>query len=478
MTAPDQRPRKTKVVATLGPACDDPETVAAMVRAGMNVARLNFSHGTLEQHRKNLESVRAASEATGSPVAVMLDTRGVKIRTGLVEDGAVELSVGEPFTLFTESRVGDAAGVSVSYDELAEELVPDSRVLVDDGLIELRVREVRRGQIHCEVARGGTLRDNKGLNLPGVDLLGHSLAEASLEDLTFAAENDVDYIAASFVRNRQDVLELRQILADRGVRIPIIAKIENTAAVENLDEIVAAADGTMVARGDLGVEVPLAELPLLQKRIIRKTVMNGRPVITATQMLDSMQRNPTPTRAEVSDVANAIFDGTSAVMLSGETAVGAYPVEAVRTMSRLARKAESSIDEYGYLQHVEPESASVVTEAVGQAAITMAHHLNAAAIITLTETGRTSRAISKFRPRCPILAVTSDLHVERRLTLNWGVTPVRCASRGPNEELIRAGLRQGRELGYLSPGDVVVATAGISRESGSTNMIRVVTVGD
>ncbi len=476
MPSPGLRPRKTKIVATIGPACNDPETLAALIRAGMNVARLNFSHGTREQHLKYLEAVRAASETVGVPVAVMLDTRGVKIRTGLVEAGAVTLAAGEPFALYADSRVGDASGVSVSDDALAEELRPGSQVLVDDGEIELRVVEVRSGQIHCEVVRGGTLRDNKGVNLPGVDLLGKSLGEESAEDLAFAAQYDVDYIAASFVRNREDVLELRQLLADHGARIPIIAKIENASAVAHLDAIVAVADGTMVARGDLGVEVPLEELPLLQKRIIRTTVMNGRPVITATQMLDSMQRNPTPTRAEASDVANAIFDGTSAVMLSGETAVGAYPVEAVRTMASLARKAESSLDEYGYLQHVEPEAAAVVTEAVGQAAITMAHHLRAAAILTLTETGRTSRAISKFRPRCPILAVTSRTQVVRQLTLNWGVTPVQCESRSSNEELIQVGLRRGREMGYLAAGDVVVVTAGISRESGSTNMIRVLTV--
>ncbi len=476
MPATGLRPRKTKVVATLGPACRDAKTLAAMVKAGMNVARLNFSHGTHEEHRQSLEAVRRASAEAGVPVAVMLDTRGVKIRTGRLREGAVELAVGAPFTLHVDDREGDEHGASVSYKELAQELRPDSRVLIDDGLIELRVTALEGDAIRCEVTRGGTLHDNKGVNLPGVDLLSRSLGEESAEDLAFAAEHDVDYVAASFVRNREDVVELRRILTDHGVSIPLIAKIENTSAVQHLDEIIAVASGTMVARGDLGVEVPLEQVPLLQKRIIRQTVFNGRPVITATQMLDSMERNPTPTRAEVSDVANAIFDGTSAVMLSGETAVGAYPVEAVRIMARLARTAEASLVEYGYLQHVRPEEAGFFTEAVGQAAITMAHHLKAAAILTLTETGRTSRAISKLRPDCPILAVTSDHHVVRRLALNWGVTPVYCEIRRPNEALIRAGLKRGRELGYLVKGDVVVATAGISRESGSTNMIRVVTV--
>ena len=296
------------------------------------------------------------------------------------------------------------------------------------------------------------------------------------EDLLFAIEEDIDYIAASFVRTAGDVREIRQLLADRGADIPILAKIESQEGVRNLDEIVAAANGTMVARGDLGVEMPLEDVPMVQKKIIRTTVMNGKPVITATQMLDSMQRNPTPTRAEVSDVANAILDGTSAVMLSGETAAGEYPVEAVRTMATLALRAEASLSEYGYLQHVEPEPSNRVTEAVSQAAITMAHHLQAAAILTLTESGFTSRQVSKHRPACPILAITTSLDVARKLSMNWGVTAVMAREGDADAALLDVGLRFGRERGYLERGDVVVATAGLTRQTGSTNLIRVVTV--
>jgi pyruvate kinase len=313
------------------------------------------------------------------------------------------------------------------------------------------------------------------VNLPGVSLGGRALLRESRDDLLFAIEHDVDYIAASFVRSAEDVLEIRRFLEDHGAQIPIVAKIENEAAVRNLEAIVAVANGTMVARGDLGVEMPLEDVPLVQKRIIRTTVMNGKPVITATQMLDSMERNPLPTRAEVSDVANAILDGTSAVMLSGETAIGAYPIEAVRRMSALALRAEESFRDYGHLQKIRSEPTHVVTEAVSQAAITMAHHLDAAAVITLTESGFTSRAISKYRPDCPILAVTASQRVMRKLALNWGVTAVLFDGERSDEAMIAHGIRRGRELGCIERGDVVVATAGVNRRTGSTNLIRVVT---
>jgi pyruvate kinase len=342
-------------------------------------------------------------------------------------------------------------------------------------VIELRVVEIDRNAIHCEIARGGHLEDRKGVNLPGASFGASPMTRENRDDLLFAVDHGVEYIAASFVRSARDVNDIRKLLDDHGARIPIIAKIENREAFQNLDEIVAAANGTMVARGDLGVELPLQEVPMVQKRIIRTTVMNGKPVITATQMLDSMERNPIPTRAEVSDVANAILDGTSAVMLSGETAVGSYPVEAVRTMAKLALEAESGLEEYGSLQQIRSEPAHVVTEAVSQAAITMAHHLKAAAIVTLTETGFTSRSISKYRPRCPILAVSSDHQVVNRLALNWGVTPLLIESNGTNEAMIEFAVQRGRELGYIRRGDVVVATAGLHGRTGSTNMIRVVT---
>jgi pyruvate kinase len=470
--------RKTMVIATIGPASDSLETLKAMIRAGMNVARLNFSHGNHEEHRKRLECIRQAANELGANVGIMLDTKGVEIRTGRLEGGAATLTAGEFFTLYAEDRIGNAKGVSISYPELAGEVAPESAILLDDGVIELRVDSVERDNIRCRIARGGRLLDRKGLNVPGgsLTLSRSSMSSEDRKDLLFAIEHEVEYIAASFVCSAADVLEIRSLIQERGATIPIIAKIENAQGVENLEEIVAVADGTMVARGDLGVELALAQVPLVQKKIIRTTVMNGKPVITATQMLDSMTHHPVPTRAEVSDVANAILDGTSAVMLSGETATGSYPVEAVRTMAALALEAESQLSEYGYLQHILPGPAHVVTEAVSQAAITMANHLDAAAIIALTETGFTVRSISKYRPTCPILAVTVWADVVRKLSLNWGVTAVLFEGDRSDDAMIRYAIRHGCELGCIQPGDVVIITAGVDRTSGSTSTIRVSTV--
>ena len=470
--------RKTKVIATIGPACDSPETMKAMIRAGMNVARLNFSHGTHEEHRKHLEAIRQASAELGANVAIMLDTKGMKVRTGRLEGGSATLTTGQSFTLYTDDRVGDARGVALSRPSLADEVAVGSAILLDDGVMELKVVSLEPEAIHCEITRGGRLEDRKGVNLPGASLDSRTMTRENRDDLLFAVDNAVDYIAASFVRNADDVREIRKLLADHGTQIPIIAKIENKEAVTDLEEIVTAANGTMVARGDLGVEMPLRQVPITQKKIIRTTVMNGKPVITATQMLDSMERKPVPTRAEVSDVANAILDGTSAVMLSGETAIGSYPVEAVRTMAILAHEAEGELGEYGHLQHIRSEPAHVVTEAVSQAAITMAEHLQAGAILTLTESGFTSRSISKYRPVCPIIAVSVSEQVVRRLALNWGVTAVRFEGDRSDEAMIRFGLDRARELGCIRRGDVVVATAGLHRRTGSTNVIRVVTVED
>jgi pyruvate kinase len=469
-------PRKTKVVATIGPACDSFDTLKAMIRAGMNVARLNFSHGTHTEHRKRLETIREAARESSANVGIMLDTKGVEIRTGRLTGGVADLTTDQSFDLYTDDRVGDASGVKISHRELPDEVSEGAAILLDDGVIELRVQDIADGVVHCRVARGGRLGDRKGVNVPGTSLSVQSLTPENREDLLFAIEHDVTYIAASFVRNAADVQDIRRFLQERGARIPIIAKIENKEGVENLDEIVAVANGTMVARGDLGVEIPLQQVPMLQKKIIQATVMNGKPVITATQMLDSMQRNPTPTRAEVSDVANAILDGTSAVMLSGETASGAYPVEAVRTMATLALEAEASLTLYGVLQSILPGPSNVITEAISQAAITMATHLEAAAMITLTESGFTTRSISKYRPACPILAVTTWPDVVSRLSLNWGVTAMRFEGDRSDDAMIEFAVRRGRELGYLQSGDVVVVTAGIDRITGSTDTIRVVTL--
>jgi pyruvate kinase len=468
--------RKTKLIATIGPASESPETLKAMIRAGMNVARLNFSHGTHEDHRKNLECIRQVAAELSANVGIMLDTKGVEIRTGRLEGGAAHLTAGERFVLYTDERTGNAGGVSISIDSLAGELSAGAAVLLDDGVIELRVESIRADEIHCRITRGGRLGDHKGVNVPGGLLSHESIGPEDREDLFFAVEHEVEYIAASFVRSGADVQEIRGLLTEHGAAIPIIAKIESREGVQNLEEIVTAANGTMVARGDLGVELPLPEVPLVQKKIIRTTVMNGKPVITATQMLDSMTHNPVPTRAEVSDVANAILDGTSAVMLSGETAAGNYPVEAVRTMAALALAAEAQLAEYGHLQHIVGEPAHVVTEAVSQAAITMANHLGAAAVITLTESGFTARAMSKYRPASPILAVSVHADVVRKLSLNWGVEAILFEGERSDEEMIQFAIRYGREIGCIEAGDVVVASAGIDRTTGSTNALRVVTV--
>ena len=471
--------RKTKLIATIGPASDSLETMKAMIKAGMNVARLNFSHGTHEEHRKRLENLRQAARELSANLGIMLDTKGVEIRTGRLEGGAAMLAADDPFILYQEDRLGDPKGVSISYRELADEISPGSAILLDDGVIELRVESIKDGDVHCRISRGGRLEDRKGVNVPGQTLSRESsMSPADRKDLLFAIEHDVDYIAASFVRSGADVVEIRNFLQEKGANIPVIAKIENTEGVKNLDEIVAAANGTMVARGDLGVELPLPEVPLIQKKIIRTTVMNGKPVITATQMLDSMTHSPIPTRAEVSDVANAILDGTSAVMLSGETAKGRYPVEAVRTMAALALAAEAQLSEYGHLQHILPEVVNDVTEAVSQAAIALAGHIRAAAVITLTESGFTARAMSKYRPACPILAVTVAPDVLRKLAMNWGITAILFEGKRSDEAMIQFAIRHGREIGCINPGDDVVVTAGISQTTGSTSSIQVLTVED
>jgi pyruvate kinase len=476
---PASRPptiRKTKIVATLGPACDDLETLKRMIQAGMNVARLNFSHENHAAHARRLALARQASDELDVPIAAMLDTKGAQIRTGSVENGGVTLVDGEPFTLWAGDELGDAQGVSVSYPGLASDVRAGATVLIDDGKIELRVEAVEPGAVRCRIVHGGPLTNHKGLNVPGTALLVEAMDDANRADLQFAVDHDIEYVAASFVRNAADVREIQGFLAQRGASPPVIAKVETREALSNLDEIVATAAGIMVARGDLGVELPPQEVPVAQKRIIRATVGSGKPVITATQMLDSMERNPRPTRAEASDVANAILDGTSAVMLSGETARGRYPVLAVRTMSELALGAEASLAEYGYLQQIQSRSTEVVTEAISQAAITMARHLKARAILTLTESGFTSRSISKYRPDCPILAVTMSRRVVRRLAMNWGVTPMLYEGDPADDQKIAFGLRWARERGYVAAGDTVVCTAGTSTQTGSTNMIRIATV--
>ncbi len=474
-------PRKTKIVATVGPASDTLETLQAMLRAGMGVARLNLSHGTLEEHKERVTRIREAASSMGAQVAIMVDTRGIEVRTGRIPEGSIELVSGESFTLYTDSRPGDGNGVSVTYQRLALEVNPGDTVLLDDGAMELTVQAVGEREVRCRVVVGGTLRESKGVNLPDTQLSVSAVDPQNREDvireLTFAAENDVEYIAASFIQSADDVNRMREILQANGVDIPIIAKIENRAGMDNLDAIVAAADGIMVARGDLGVELPMADVPSMQKKMIRTTVSNGKPVITATQMLASMERNPKPTRAEASDVANAILDGSSAVMLSGETAAGQYPVEAVTTMAELAVRTEASLREYGYLQRIIPHPSHVVTEAVSHAAARMADQLGATAIISMTDTGFTSRLMSKHRPECPILAVTSFAKVASRLCLNWGVVPTLYRGKQNDDAKIAFAIDKASEQGFVKPGDTLIVTASHSESNGGTNLIRVLTVG-
>lgn len=470
------RLRRTKVIATIGPACDNEDTLRAMIAAGMNVARLNLSHGSHSSHAGKLELVRRVAELMDANIGIMVDTRGREIRTGELADGMVQLERGQRFVLTSKPGLGGAGQVSVTHPCLHEHVAVGERVLLDDGNLELRVENVSGEKVVCRVEYGGTLRNSKGVNLPDNTSAFEVIDPQSDGDLQFAAAYDAQYVAASFIRNADDVEQIRGTLRALQSDIPIIAKIENRAAVDNLDSIIAAADGTMVARGDLGVELGLARGPTIQKRIIRATVSNGKPVITATQMLDSMERNPRPTRAEASDVANAILDGTSAVMLSGETAAGAYPVEAVRTIVTLTLEAEAGLQDFGYLQQILPNPSNVVTEAVAQASITMADHLQAAAIVALTETGFTSRLISKYRPSCPILAVTSSLPVMRRLAMNWGVQAVRYDGGAGDEDKLRFATEQAKAFGYAKPGDVLVATAGSHSQAGSTDLIRVLHV--
>ena len=472
----DAAPRLTKIVATIGPACDAPETLEAMIRAGMNVARINLSHGSHAEHAARIARVRAAAQRCAAPIAVMLDTKGPEVRTAPVADEPVSLIPGDAFVLHVDGRLATAAGTSVTHLRLPREVEPGATVLIDDGAIELRVVAVRGDAVHCEVARGGELCGRKSVHVQGVRLSLEPLSEADREDLRFAVEQGADWLAASFVRSAEDVKRIREILLAHGTSIPIIAKIEDPDGVANLEDVIDAADGTMVARGDLGVALPVGEVPLIQKRVIRATVLRGKPVITATQMLDSMERNARPTRAEATDVANAIFDGTSAVMLSGETARGRHPVEAVRTMMELARQAERALGDYGDLQRLPPPPPSSVTDAVADAAVKLARDVSAAAIVSLTETGRASRAVSRDRPRCPILAVTSDPRVVRRLALCWGVQPLLYEGAGDDDARIRFAAAHAVSLGWARSGDLVVATAGVARAQGTTNLIRVVPV--
>lgn len=473
--------KKTKIVCTIGPASESEEVLKQLMLNGLNVARLNFSHGTHEEHKKRIDTIKKLREELDLPIAIMLDTKGPEIRIKTFKSGEVTLQTGDIFTLTTRDVEGDETIVSVSYEGLPKDVSKGTRILIDDGLVELEVIEIVNGtDIRCTVLNGGTIKDRKGVNVPNVPINLPAVTEKDIEDIKFGIENDVDFIAASFIRKAEDVLQIRKILEENGGEdIEIISKIENQQGVDNIDEIIEASDGIMVARGDLGVEIEAEKIPILQKQIIKKCNLAGKPVITATQMLDSMMRNPRPTRAEVTDVANAILDGTDAVMLSGETASGKYPIESVKTMYNIALNTESSSQYLETLQSKRTLDNHIsTTNAISRATCTTAEDLKASAIITATSSGYTSKAVSKFRPQSPIIAATTSEKVMRKLALIWGVYPVLSKKSENTDEVIDMSIHSAMMKGYVKEGDLIVITAGIPvGVSGTTNLIKVHTIG-
>ena len=466
--------RKTKIICTLGPAVDTPEMIQALLSGGMNAARFNFSHGSHPEHLERLNRLKAVRDSMGCPVATILDTKGPEIRIKTFEEKSITLETGDTFTLTGEDIVGNQSKVAVTYPKLGEELEAGQVILIDDGLVAIRVEQIKGLDIICTVENGGTLSANKSINIPGVHISLPALTEKDIADIRFGVENDFDFIAASFVRRAADVEAVRQVLHEcGGDDMKIIAKIENQEGVDNIDDILAAADGIRVARGDLGVEIPASRVPVLQKQMIRKGLQVGKPVITATQMLDSMMRNPRPTRAEVSDVANAVFDGTSCVMLSGETAGGKYPVEALTAMVEIIKEAEGSINFWRQFQKRQATAASNIHDAVTHACCLTAKDLNATAIIAATNSGRTARSICRFRPACPIAALTMHEKVRRQLSICWGVVPFLTGEVTSTDRIFSLSADVAAKEGLVQNGDTVVITAGVPLgRSGSTNLIK------
>ncbi|HEY64992.1 MAG TPA: pyruvate kinase [Caldilineae bacterium] len=464
---------RTKIVCTIGPASWDPEVLVQLIEAGMDVARLNFSHGDRASHEEIIRRIRAAAEKVGRPVGILVDLQGPRLRVGELPSGGIRLEPGTRIVLTTASEIGQPGRIPVQFAELPRSVHPGDRILIDDGLLELRVREVDEDEVICEVIAGGVLTSHKGMNIPNVPLDIPAITEKDKEDLRFAVAHQVDWIAMSFVRTADEVYSLRDMiiaLSDLARPIPIIAKIEKPEAVRNIDAIIEASDGIMVARGDLGIETSPEAVPMIQKEIIAKCNQAGVPVITATQMLDSMIRNPRPTRAEASDVANAILDGTDAIMLSGETAIGKYPIEAVRTMSRIAEEAERALKPVDRA----PRWPGVVAEAVAHASVNTAIELTAAAIIAPTSSGFTARLLSRFRPPCTIVAVTPNPIVQRQLTLYWGVRPLFSPRATDTDAMIADAVKAAREHGYVNEGDTVVITAGSAGSApGTTDLMKV-----
>ena len=473
--------RKTKIVCTLGPSTQDDNVLKKLMLEGLDVARFNFSHGTHDSHRETFNRVDRLRRELDLPVATLLDTKGPEVRVCQFKEGKIRLTKGETFTLTSRDIEGTQEIVSVTYKNLPKDVKKGGRILLDDGLIELVVEDIIDGtDIVCKVVNDGDVSNNKGVNLPDTRLSMPYLSEKDKSDIIFGIETGYDFIAASFVRCAEDVLEIRKILEEHNCHsIRIISKIENQEGVDNIDEIIRVSDGIMVARGDMGVEIPGEEVPAIQKMIIKKTVAVGKQVITATQMLDSMIKNPRATRAEISDVANAIYDGTSAIMLSGETAAGAYPIEAVQTMVRIALKTEADID---YVKRFNVKGGDIsanVTSAISHATCSTAHDLNAAAIVTVTKSGRTARMISKFKPNCPILGCTTSESVYRHMSLMWGVKPLLMDTKQDSEALFAEALKVAEQTGMVNKGELVVITSGLPLGvTGTTNMIKVDVIGN
>ena len=467
--------RKTKIICTMGPSTEKGDTLKKLIEAGMNVARMNFSHGDFDEHGGRLKSLRKYSKELGLPVAALLDTKGPEIRLGDFEADRVELKEGQEFTLTARDILGTEKEVSITYKQLPKDVKPGSSILLDDGLIGLEVKEVSGDDIVCTVMNGGPVSNHKGVNVPGTDLSMDYLSEKDKADLIWGAENDVDFIAASFVREAADVIAIRDLLkAHGGEKIQIIAKIENEQGVRNIDGILEAADGIMVARGDMGVEIPCEEVPVVQKNLIKKANQAGKIVVTATQMLDSMIKNPRPTRAEATDVANAIYDGTVAIMLSGETAAGAYPVEALKTMVKIAERTEKDINYRRRFFENDRKANPDVTDAICHATCTTALDLKAKAIISVTKSGRSAKMVSRYKPDCDIVACAMDEKVCRQLNLAWGVTPLLLDEQKEVFDLFDEAVAVAAKEKGLQKGDTVVITSGVPiGMSGTTNMLKV-----
>ena len=468
--------RKTKIVCTIGPSSSDEEIFKELVLNGANVARLNFSHGTHEEHKEKIITIKKVREELNTSTAIMLDTKGPEIRIRDFETGQAELIKGQEFILTTRELQGNDSIVSVTYDQFAKDIKTGDTILIDDGLISMEAVEIINDtDVKCLVKNGGTLKNKKGINVPNVQINLPALTDKDISDIKFGIELGIDYIAASFIRKSDDVIQIRRILEEeKAVHIMIISKIENRQGVENIDEIIKVSDGIMVARGDLGVEIPAEEVPLVQKMLIKKCNEAAKPVITATQMLDSMIRNPRPTRAEVSDVATAIFEGTDAIMLSGETASGCYPVEAVKTMARIALMIEGSLNYSELLKSKSPASNCSVTDSISYAACKSSLDLNASAIISATASGYTAANVSRYRPMAPIIAATQSEQVMRKLALYCGVYPIKIGKLQSTDIIIESSVEAALKLGYLKNGDLTIITAGVPvGVSGITNLLKV-----